>query len=179
MANPVDEAVEYVETLAPYPTSETGGLLRNSPWWLISGGFHLVLLLGAALIYVERAMAIEDIGVEIAVSGPVSRVAPKEIEPERADFTRRGIPADDKDFAPSTEPIIFFPEAELGDHNESKDGEEYKKMKGDSELFLSYIRGEAGGPRGRQTGKTPGVYDTMGVGIGGGSGGRYGGRFGG
>jgi glycine cleavage system regulatory protein len=31
----------------------------------------------------------------------------------------------------------------------------------------------------RQTGKNPGVYDTMGVGVGGGGGGRYGGRFGG
>src|SRR5215831_3721976 len=52
-------------------------------------------------------------------------------------------------------------------------------MKGDSKDFLSYIKGEAGGFRGRQAGKNPGVYDTMGVGVGGGGGGRYGGRFGG
>src|SRR6185436_6435882 len=39
--------------------------------------------------------------------------------------------------------------------------------------------GEAGGFRGRQAGKNPGVYDTLGVGTGGGGGGRYGGRFGG
>jgi hypothetical protein len=52
-------------------------------------------------------------------------------------------------------------------------------MKGDSKDFLSYIKGEAGGFRGRQPGKNPGVYDMMGVGMGGGGGGRYGGRFGG
>src|SRR2546427_7198042 len=150
MANPVDDEVEFEEQLAPYPTSEPESILRNSPWWLVSAGFHLVVLLAAALIYVERAIAIEDtIGIEIVSSGPQAKVLP-EPEPERSDITRRGIPADDKEFVPSTEPIIFFPDAELGDHNESNDGEEYKKMKGDSDLFLSYIRGEAGGPRVRQ-----------------------------
>jgi hypothetical protein len=79
----------------------------------------------------------------------------------------------------SDEPAIFFPEAKESDHNESADNEDYHQMKGDSKDFLAYIRGEAGGFRGRQAGKTPGVYDTMGVGVGGGGGGRYGGRFGG
>src|SRR6185369_14311659 len=57
--------------------------------------------------------------------------------------------------------------------------EDYGQMKGDSKDFTSYIKGEAGGFRGRQAGKNPGVYDAMGVGGGGGGGGRYGGRFGG
>jgi hypothetical protein len=76
------------------------------------------------------------------------------------------------------EPAIYFPEAKESDPPETDDNEDYHQMKGDSKDFLSYIKGEAGGFRGRQAGKTPGVYDTMGVGVGGGGGGRMGGRFG-
>ena len=35
-------------------------LIENAPWWLVSAGIHAVLILGAALIYVERLMAIEE-----------------------------------------------------------------------------------------------------------------------
>src|SRR6185503_11978018 len=82
-------------------------------------------------------------------------------------FARKGIPKDDQVAQPTDEPAIFFPEAKESDHNESADNEDYKQMKGDSKDFLSYIKGEAGGFRGRQAGKNPGVYDTMGVGVGG------------
>ena len=102
-----------------------------------------------------------------------------EIERPRDVFERKGIPKDDQVAQPTDEPAIFFPEAKESDHNESADNEDYQQMKGDSKDFLSYIKGEAGGFRGRQAGKTPASYDTMGVGVGGGGGGRYGGRFGG
>jgi len=92
-------------------------------------------------------------------------------------FERKGVSKDGA--APTDEPAIFFPESKTSDHNESSDGEDYHQMKSDSKDFLSYLKGEAGGFRGRQAGKTPGVYDTLGVGVGGGGGGRYGGRFGG
>src|SRR6185436_7720800 len=91
-----------------------------------------------------------------------------EIERPRDVFERKGIPKDDQVAQPTDEPAIFFPEAKESDHNESADNEDYKQMKGDSKDFLSYIKGEAGGFRGRQAGKNPGVYDTMGVGVGGG-----------
>ncbi len=94
-------------------------------------------------------------------------------------FANLGKVKDDGVAQASGDPTIFFPEARESDHNESADNEDYHQMKGDSKDFLSYIQGESGGFRGRQAGRTPGVYDTMGVGQGAGGGGRYGGRFGG
>lgn len=69
---------------------------------------------------------------------------------------------------PTDEPALFHPEAAGPDHNESDDGEDFHQMKGESGSF-----------RGRQVGKAPGTYDTMGLGVGGGGGGRFGGRLGG
>ncbi|HEV3028744.1 MAG TPA: prenyltransferase/squalene oxidase repeat-containing protein, partial [Planctomycetota bacterium] len=76
-------------------------------------------------------------------------------------------------------PDVWVPDAKLSDHYESEDQDDHHQMKGDSKDYLSYTPGEAGGIRGRLVGKTPGVYDTMGVGIGGGGSGRFGGPFGG
>jgi predicted Ser/Thr protein kinase len=87
-------------------------------------------------------------------------------------FERKGLPKDDR-IKPSDEPVIFFPEAKELDPN---DKEDYHQLKGDSKDFLEYIQGK-GGFRGRQAGKTPGVYDTMGVGVGGGGGGFRGGLY--
>jgi hypothetical protein len=153
----------------------TESWLANSPWWLISTGIHAVLLLAASLYYIEKNMPIDDSEVAVVV-GAKSAPVVQEIERPRDVFERKGIPKDDQVANPTDEPAIFFPEAKESDHNESADNEGYRHMKGDSKEFLSYIRGESGGTRGR---KSSGVYDTMGVGVGGGSGGRYGGRFGG
>jgi hypothetical protein len=91
----------------------------------------------------------------------------------------RRIPKDDPLVAPIDEPAIFSPEAKPMDHNESADSYAFSKpFQGDSTDFLSYIKGEAGGYRGRLGGKGTHVYDTMGVGLGGGGGGPYGGRIG-
>jgi hypothetical protein len=157
---------------------QQGGWFSNAPWWLVSAGLHAVLILGATLVAIERLAAIE--GGETIVN--VTRAADpviQQIERKRDVFERRGLPSDDPTPAVNDEPIIFFPEAKDSDHNESADNEDYHKMKGDSEQFLSYIKGTAGGFRGRQVGMTPGVYDTMGVGGGAGGGGRFGGRLGG
>jgi hypothetical protein len=160
------------------PPVERTSALGNAPWWLISAGLHAVILLGTALVYVERLMAVEASEIQVVSRAPREFI--KEPENIRDITSQKGLPLDDgKDFAPSTDPVIFYPDAEIGDHNVSDDHEMYDKMKGDSENFLSYIKGQAGGFRGRQVGTTPGVYDTMGVGSGGGGGGRYGGRFGG
>src|SRR6185503_2951123 len=122
------------------------GWLANAPWWLISVGIHAVLILGAKLVAIDEG---EVAVVVTAKSAPV--VA--EIERPRDVFERKGIPKDDQVAQPTDEPAIFFPEAKESDHNESADNEDYHQMKGDSKDFLSYIKGEAGGFRGRQAGK--------------------------
>ncbi len=152
--------------------------LNNAPWWLVSAGIHVVLVLAAMLIYVEKNMTVDEGEVIISTSANQASVV-NEIERPRDVFERKGIPKDDNVASPTDEPAIFFPEAKESDHNESADNEDYHQMKGDSKDYLSYIKGEGGGFRGRQNSKNPGVYDTMGVGGGGGGGGRYGGRFGG
>ena len=74
-------------------------------------------------------------------------------------FERRGIPTDGAD-ASDDEPAMFFPEAKESDHNESANGEYDRQLKGDTKDYLSYVKGETGGFRGR----SPGVYDNLGVG---------------
>jgi len=152
------------------------GWLSNTPWWLISAGVHVVLLLAAALVYVERALALDDGAVEVRIT----RAGPALAEVERpADiFERKGVPKDDP-AAPLDEPAIFFPEAKSSDHNESADNEDYRQMKGESKSFLSYAPGDSSGFRGRLADRNAGVVDSMGVGSGGGGSGRYGARFGG
>ena len=149
--------------------------LSNAPWWLLSAGAHVVLLLGAALVYVERSMAVDDAAISVLVSAARPSM---EIERTADLFDRKGAPKDDAG-APLDQPAIFFPEAKEGDRNESADNEDYRQMKGESQNFLSFTFGEAGGMRGRQPSRSAGAVDSMGVGSGGGGGGRFGGRFGG
>ena len=157
---------------------QSTGWFSNAPWWLVSAGIHAVLVLGATLIAIERLIAVEPGEMSVMVTGPRQNVI-ADIERPRDVFERRGIPKDEKNIDPTQEPAIFFPEAELSDHNESADNQDFGQMLGESKDFLSYIKGDAGGFRGRQAGKNPGVYDTMGVGVGAGGGGRYGGPYGG
>jgi len=86
----------------------------------------------------------------------------------------RSVPLRDRVASPLDEPAIFFPEAKESDHPEAPDTDNFHQMKNDSATFLSYIKGEAGGYRGRAL---QGTYDAMGVG--GGSGARYANVFGG
>jgi hypothetical protein len=162
----------------PVVVERSAGILSNSPWWLVSLGIHMVLLLGATLVAIEKLNAIEPADMGIIVR---DREKPlfTELEKVPGKTDNGGAPQEKPVDTPSTEIPIFFPEAKVSDHNESADGEDFHEMKGDSKDFLTYIKGEAGGFRGRQMGKTPGVYDSLGVGIGGGGGGRYGGRKGG
>src|SRR5262245_41687962 len=86
------------------------GWLSNTPWWLISAGVHVVLLLAAALVYVERALAIEGGAVEVLITRRGPELA--EIERPADVFERKGAPKDDPS-APLDEPAVFFPEAKL------------------------------------------------------------------
>jgi Ca-activated chloride channel family protein len=73
---------------------------------------------------------------------------------ERArDIVSRSPPSqDDLDEILREAPVIFSPVARETDHNESADGEDFHQMKGESRDFLSYIKGDAVGFRGRATG---------------------------
>jgi hypothetical protein len=152
--------------------------MANAPWWVISAAIHLMLVLAAALVYVERFMPVDNNEVIVTVPTDHGGLIKSELDRPREVFERKGIPKESPESVPSAieEPSIFFPEAKVSDHHESADGEDYRTMKGDSKEYLSYIRGEGGGFRGRQPGKGPGVYDNIGVGGGGGGGGRYGTR---
>ncbi|MBI3857937.1 MAG: terpene cyclase/mutase family protein [Planctomycetes bacterium] len=154
-------------------------LITNVPWWLISAGLHAVILMGAALIVIERAFALDTPPIIISMPRDPGVALPPPPETVRDAFTRKGLPSDEPERSTNDEPIIWFTGAKLSNHNESAHDENDRRMKGDSTEFLSYSPGEAGGPRGRQPGKTPGVNDNIGVGRGGGGAGRYGFRTGG
>ncbi len=172
---PVDQGTEQPAEAAV--TGETN-CLSHAPWWLVSAGIHVVLVLTAMLIYVEKAIAIEDNEIIISRSSEQPTLV-KELDRPRDPWERKGIPKEETSAAPTEEKAIFFPEAKPSNRNESNDNEAYQQMKGDSKDYLSYIKGEGGGFRGRTSGLNPGQYDVMGVGRGAGGGGRYGGRFGG
>jgi Ca-activated chloride channel family protein len=112
----------------------------------------------------------------VVVTRPPSVVVKVDRRPDV--YERKGIPADRGGAGTSEEPAVFFPESK-SDHFESSDSEDYHQMKGDSKDFFSYVKGDAGGFRGRQAGHDPGVYDSMGPGAGSGGGGHYGARWGG
>jgi hypothetical protein len=157
---------------------QKAGWFSNAPWWMVSVGIHAVLVLGATLVAIENLIAIEPGDTFINVTGPRLPIL-QELERPRDVFTRAGVPKEDQVSRPTEEPAIFFPEAKESDHPESADGEDYHKMKGDGQQFLSYLKGDAGGFRGRQAGKHPGIYDTIGGGAGSGGSGRFGYRQGG
>ncbi|HZE98458.1 MAG TPA: prenyltransferase/squalene oxidase repeat-containing protein [Planctomycetota bacterium] len=156
------------------------GVLSNAPWWMVSAGIHMVFLLGATLVAIEQSIRIDEEPVQVLVSTQPPRVLIDKIEDgPMGKVTRDGPAIKDPDTSADNTPDVFIPFAEIGDHRESDDNEDYHRMKGDSMKFLSYVPGQAGGFRGRQPGKDAGAYDTMGVGIGGGGGGKHGGPFGG
>ena len=164
----------------PVLVETSGGLLSNTPWWMVSVGIHLVLLLAATLIAIEQLHAIIDRDPEVWLPPPMPPMQKfDKIDDPLGSVDHKGPVIDDPDTSSIPLPDVFVPDAKLSDHYESADGEDYHQMKGDSKDFLSYSPGEAGGYRGRQLGKNLGNYDTQGVGIGGGGGGKYGGKFGG
>src|SRR6185295_1892713 len=154
-------------------------ILSNAPWWLVSAGLHAVVLLGAALIYIERAFAIETTDLPIVVRPPEPDRIP--VDPIRDDAKHKGAKQNvepDPNVDPN-EKVIVFPGATFSNKNRSNDNDPlHDEMKGQSKDFLSGTPGEAGGPSGRDRSKTPGWVSNIGIGKGGGGAGRYGDRFG-
>ncbi|MBI3271932.1 MAG: terpene cyclase/mutase family protein [Planctomycetes bacterium] len=152
--------------------------VKKTPWWAISLAGHAMLLaLLSVITFSTQEVHSEE--VPIIVTVPPPKVAKIEIERPQGLVERKGVPTGDTQPSATDEPAIYFPDAEESDHNESADGEDYGQMKGDSKEFISYLPGESGGIKGRQTGKGPGLTDAIGIGGGGGGAGRYGGPFGG
>jgi Ca-activated chloride channel family protein len=132
-----------------------------------------VIVLGALVAFFQEAAneSVDDIVLLTSSVRTQNEVELLQDVPRIRDvFERKGLPRDDRAM-PVDEPGIFFPEVIESDHAESADNEDHRVMKSDSRDFLSYIKGEAGGTRGRSAGRP--VYDTMGVG-GGPTGGRMG-----
>jgi len=164
---------------APVVVEKPGGLLSNTPWWLVSVGIHMVLLLGATLIAIEQLHAFDPVDPVVYVRPIVPQPLITEI-PRTLDKGPSGVPLEDKIEANlSNDKIFFDPNALPDDHAESDDGELTHKRKGEGEQYLGYVPGKSDGFRGKQVGQTAGVYDTMGIGGGAGGSGRYGGRIGG
>jgi hypothetical protein len=148
--------------------------VRNTPWWLISIAFHLILLAGMTVITFKEELKSIDEPPQIV---PVAKLAPKvplvrPDDPFKNGFTTsdfKNVPVSDND-----EPVLVdFTEAEDSDHNESANDMDMGKMKGQSTDFLSAMEGDGKGVKARGQGG-PGVYDAIGVGGGNGSAGRYG-----
>ncbi len=152
---------------------EKDGALTNAPWWLVSAGLHVVVMLGMTLIYVERLMAIEMSGPIVSIANDIGpRIEPP--EPERDIHTGKhpSLSNEKSDTTANDEPEIVNPFAKIGDHNESADEQEYKEMLGNSPDARGYIDGNATG-FGRTKSSTPGQSSMIGVGPGGGGTGRY------
>jgi hypothetical protein len=157
-----------------------GGALSNAPWWMVSAGLHMVLLLGATLVAIESAITIEEAPVQVIVSArPTTPLFDKIEEPPPGRVTRDGAAVKDPDTSDDNRPDLTIPFAKIGDHEESDDGEDYHQMKGTDLKFLSYTPGDAGGPNGRLRSNIPGSNISMGIGGGAGGGGKHGGPFGG
>ncbi|MBI5367422.1 MAG: terpene cyclase/mutase family protein [Planctomycetes bacterium] len=152
--------------------------VKKTPWWAISMAAHAMGLALLSVVTFSHAR-VQSEEVPIIVTVPPPKIQKIEIERPQGLVERKGVPTGDVTPQATDEPAIYFPDAEESDHNESADGEDYGQMKGDSKEFISYLPGEGGGAKGRQTGKGPGLTDAIGVGGGGGGAGRYGGPFGG
>ncbi|MBI2921154.1 MAG: terpene cyclase/mutase family protein [Planctomycetes bacterium] len=154
--------------------------VRNTPWWMLSIAFHLIVLAGMTVItFREEIRSIEK--PEII---PLAR-AEKKYELERpVDLfeASRGVKFAGAERTPeeNDQPIIDFPEAKESNRNESANDDDHHQMLGQDLDALSSAWGDMTGHKGRQTGRPgPGVYDVLGPGGGGGGGARHGGPFGG
>jgi hypothetical protein len=143
---------------------------------MVSVGLHAVVLLGAALIYIDSVLA------EVTVwacptylrTDPPPQYVP--VPEKREELEHRGkLPTLDKADQEALEKPILNPLAELGKRNESKDDLPYESVRGDSKDFPSWLPGDGPGLDGTLRGATAaGTSSTMGVGATNGYRGRFG-----
>jgi hypothetical protein len=154
------------------------GPLRNAPWWLVSVGIHVVILLGATLVAIEKLYAVDPGDMTVMVHSTPTTPLFTEI-PKTPDAPPGAPVKDDVNDNVRNEKIIWDPTAKPDKWNESADDDDHRQRKGEGMEFI-----------GSQPGRTPdafrgsnagakGAYDTLGVGNGASGSGRNGGPFGG
>jgi hypothetical protein len=165
--NPSDAAPIEIRTEGP-------GWLSNTPWWFVSAGLHLVLLLIATLVTIERYMATDGGGVSVNVT-PRREMAVLELIRD-VPYSQQppGLTDQPAPVEPVRDPEIHAPLFEVGTHNESDEGIDGDTMKGQSEEARGSLWGDKGGFKGRSNQPGQGIYESMGVGGGGGMPWRFG-----
>jgi len=157
---------------------QESGPMRNAPWWLVSVGIHVVLMLAATLVAIEKLYAIDpgDITVLVHSAPP----APLFTEIPHAPDAPPGAKLEDKVEANVNNDRLFYdPTATPSDRAESDDDDDHHQRKGEGKEFIGHQLGRVkDSMRGANAG-AKGTYDTLGVGSGSGGSGRYGGPFGG
>ena len=151
--------------------------ISSTPWWMISAGIHAVLMLGAALVVVERMVDIEVMACPVIVRPPDPERLP-DVSKERDISSQNKTPLD-IDLPVQQELFAIDPTAKIDKTLESDDQDPARERKGNSWDALGYLPGEKpGGLNGRGVG-APGMTDVLGAGPGGGYGWRRGGLHGG
>jgi hypothetical protein len=152
--------------------------INNAPWWLVSAGIHAVILMGAALVMIERAFAIDEAPIIVRLPDRPP-VLPPEPPRQRDDLERKSL-KNDPEKSTTDDPVIWFPGAKKSDHNESANNLDRKSLLGDDSNALAYLEnGSKDGRIGRTRGPNPGTTENIGVGGGAGFGSRRGKRDGG
>ncbi len=156
-------------------------LIGNAPWWLISAGVHVAILLMATLVYFEKYSTMDDEGIRIEVSkAPPPPITRMDVPPDIVDHVPPKPHIDDPtDADPKPEDVLINWSAPVGEKNLSNENDpNHQEIKGVSwELINHVVGGGDRDGRGRGDREGPGG-DSIGVGPGGDVGGLYGGRFG-
>jgi hypothetical protein len=154
------------------------GPMRNAPWWLVSVGIHVVLMLAATLVAIEKLYAIDPGDVTVVIHSTPAVPLISEI-PKTPDAPP-GIPIKDHSDVKTNEVLEFWdPTATIGEKPESADDDDHRERKGEGKEFIGY---QLGRTKDSMRGTNPGLkgtFDTLGVGAGMGGSGRHGGPFGG
>src|SRR5688572_25069319 len=148
-----------------------------APWVAVSGMFHLAILLAATAIgFRLEEPTVCPFGpclIKLPDSGR-AKLPAFPSGPIRSDVERQSLPPSNADER-ALEPHIYDPSAELSDHPQSDDDEDFQQRKGQGYTFLGYEIGRADGIRGRGTSSEAGLIDTLGTGGGAGGSRRFGG----
>ncbi|HKS16030.1 MAG TPA: prenyltransferase/squalene oxidase repeat-containing protein, partial [Planctomycetota bacterium] len=165
MAVPTDAGAIEVHT-------DGDGWLSNTPWWFVSAGIHLVVLLVASLVTIERMMALEGGDVIFQLSPPSTGNVIHELVRDKDTPGQQKIPHETNQI--TEEKSIVFPGAEFGDHVETNNNMDDNTAQGTKLDFDSIYPGMAGGLFSSGDSKNPGLTPILGPGRGLGSGGKYG-----
>jgi hypothetical protein len=140
---------------------------KNTPWWLLSAGIHTVLLLGAALVAIERMVEIQVYASPWTFHERTEQLLPD--APKIRDLLGEDhqVPVDlDPTDLPS-QPFVFDPQTPVLVE------EPVERPFGESNQASSVFWGEAPGLKGRGH-DGPGVNDALGAGTGAGYAQRFG-----